>query len=77
MEDRKKKEIELLRQYFKLIEVRYFHFISLFAFPFLNLPGGKFVLELGQLADQAVLSIPLLRKYAFKVVFVCQNPRKN
>lgn len=73
-----KKEIELLRANFEQVEVYYFHLVSLFAFPFLNLPGGQFVLELGQYIDgRLIFRIPFFRKYAFKVVFVCKNPRHD
>ena len=76
------KEIEILRQRFEQVEVHYFHLVSLFAFPFLGLPGGpgragNFVLELGQHIDHVLLRIPFLQKYAFKVVFVCKNPRND
>jgi len=71
------KELALLKQQFEGCEVFYFHLVSLFAFPFLNLPGGLFVLRLTEQIDKAVLSIPFLRKYAFKVVFVCSKPRYN
>jgi SAM-dependent methyltransferase len=72
-----KREIERLQQNFEQVEVYYFHFISLFAFPFLGLPGGKFVLQLGQFLDKLVFAIPFFRTYAFKVVFVCSKPIKE
>ncbi len=72
-----KREIEILRQSFGQVEVCYFHLISLFAFPFVSLPGGKFVLELAQLLDKLVFAIPLFRTYAFKVVFVAGDVKKN
>jgi len=72
-----KREIEILRQSFGQVEVYYFHLISLFAFPFLSLPGGKFVLELAQLLDKLVFAIPLFRTYAFKVVFVARDVKLN
>ena len=68
------KEIEALRQHFKEVEIYYFHLISLFAFPFLSLPGGYFVLRLLEGIDGALFHFPFLQTYAFKVVFVCRNP---
>jgi len=68
-------EIKALQQQFDEVTVRYFHLISLFVFPFLSLPGSNFVLQLAERIDVLLFSLPFLRKYAFKVVFVCKNPR--
>jgi len=70
------KEIALLRRYFTVVEVRYFHLVSLFAFPFLALPGGNCMLQFAQRIDVLLFALPLLRKYAFKVVFVCKHPQR-
>jgi len=71
------KEIEILQQQFSKVEVHYFHLVSLFVFPFLSLPGANFVLQFAQRIDTILFSLPFLRKYAFKVVFVCTNVKKN
>ena len=71
----RQKEIALLRDHFEQIELHYFHLISLFCFPFLGLPGGRFLLQLGQLIDRAFLRVPFLEKYAFKVVFICHGKK--
>ena len=71
----RQKEIALLRDHFEQIELHYFHLISLFCFPFLGLPGGRFLLQLGQLIDRAFLRVPFLEKYAFKVVFMCHGKK--
>ena len=71
------KEIEILQQQFDEVEVHYFHLVSLFVFPFLSLPGFNFVLQFAERIDIALFSLPFLRKYAFKVVFVCTNVKKN
>jgi len=73
----RQKEIELLKQGFEQIDVYYFHLLSLFAFPLLGLPGGVFVLRFFEGIDTVLLSFPLLQKYAFKIVFVCKNPKKE
>lgn len=72
MEDLKKAE-----QYFNKIETHFFHLISWIAFPFLNLPGAKFLLKLFEKLDKLLFSIPFLRKYAFKVVFVFSEPKND
>lgn len=71
------KEIDALREQFDKVEVHYFHLISLFAFPFLSLPGAHFVLQFAERIDQVFLRFPFFQKYAFKLVFVCTNVKKN
>ena len=73
----RQKELTLLKQHFGGCEVFYFHLVSLFAFPFVNLPGGRFVLELAEQIDKMLLHFSFLQKYAFKVVFVCKNPKHD
>ena len=63
-------DIDRARKYFDIVETHFFHFFSMFAFPFRNLPGGAIVFRALDKADNAVLKIPFLKKYAFKVVFV-------
>ncbi|MDO8435966.1 MAG: methyltransferase domain-containing protein [bacterium] len=64
------------KDYFNNIEVYYFHLISWLAFPFLGLPGSKILLKTLEGLDRFFLTIPFLRKYSFKVVFVFSWPRK-
>jgi len=71
------KDLESAKDYFNEIEIKFFHLISWAAFPFLNLPGGKFLLKLLEVLDKILLKIPFLRKYAFKVVFVFSEPKKR
>ncbi|OGZ24145.1 MAG: hypothetical protein A3A08_00040 [Candidatus Nealsonbacteria bacterium RIFCSPLOWO2_01_FULL_41_9] len=65
-----KKDFKEVENYFNEIEVYFFHIISFLAFPFLSLPGGKIFLEFLELVDRILLSVPFLRKYAFKIVFI-------
>jgi len=71
MEDLKRAE-----DYFKKIEVKYFHLISWLAFPFLAFPGGKILLKILESIEKILFKIPFLRKYAFKVVFIFSEPKK-
>ena len=53
------------------MEVCFFHIISWAVFPFLNLPGGKIMLKVGEWLDKIILAVfPFLKKYSFKVVFI-------
>jgi ubiquinone/menaquinone biosynthesis C-methylase UbiE len=69
--------IKMAGNFFEDISVNYFHPLSWAAFPFLNLPGGKFLLSFLQRADKILLKFPFLRKYSFKVVFIFSKPKKN
>ena len=73
----KTKDLEEAKKYFNKIEVHYFHLVSWLAFPFLNLPGGKAFLKLLEFIDGVLFKIPFLRKYAFKVVFIFSEPKKD
>ncbi|MFH0969644.1 MAG: hypothetical protein V1804_04000, partial [Patescibacteria group bacterium] len=60
-------------RYFNKIKVNYFHLISWAVFPFLKLPGAKFVLKILEFFDRILLALPFLKKYAFKIVFICRK----
>jgi SAM-dependent methyltransferase len=70
-------DLKMIKSYFNDINVSYFHLISWAAFPFLRFPGGKYFLKFLGLLDKIFLSVPFLKKYAFKVAFVLSNPKKN
>jgi len=70
----KMSDFETLKQYFDVTEARFFHFLSMFAFPFRNLPGGKIAFQILDRVDNALFTaLPPLRKYAFKTVFVLKK----
>ncbi|MBI2484243.1 class I SAM-dependent methyltransferase [Candidatus Uhrbacteria bacterium] len=66
--------LQKTRQYFANIDVRYFHLLSWLAFPLIGKPGGVAMLRFLELCDALLLTIPFLKKYAFKIVVVCQQP---
>lgn len=70
-------DLETAKNYFNKIETKFFHLVSWIAFPFLSLPGAKFLLKLLEIKDRIFLKIPFLRKYAFKVVFIFSGPKKQ
>lgn len=71
------KDFQEAGKYFSRIEIKFFHLFSWVFFPFLGLPGVKFLLKAFEVIDGLLLKLPFLRKYAFKVVFIFSQPRKN
>lgn len=70
-------DLVLVKKYFNKIETHFFHLISWFAFPFLNLPGGKIILKLLEKVDHFLLFFfPFLKRYSFKIVFIFSGPKK-
>lgn len=73
----KMKDLALARQYFKNIEVHYFHLISWVAIPFLKYPFGISLLRILEKTDHLILRVlPFLKRYCFKIVFIMSNPKK-
>lgn len=64
------KDLKLAEQYFNRAEIKYFHLLSMLAFPFRKLPGGKLLFKFLDYIDCILLKIPFLKKYAFKIVFI-------
>ena len=73
----KTKDIDILSKAFENKKICYFHLVSWMAFPFINLPGGKFMLKLFEFVDKALLfAFPFLKRYSFKIVFIFFLPQK-
>lgn len=70
------KDIELSKKYFDDVKIYYFHTLSWIAIPFLKIKFFQSVLKILEVADRALIKIPFLRKYSFKVVFVFSKPKK-
>lgn len=70
-------DLKRAQNYFNKIEAKFFHLTSWLAFPFLGLPGGKFLLKILEALDKVLLKIPFLRKYGFKVVFIFSEPKNK
>lgn len=70
----KMKDFKLAKQYFDIKERYFFHFLSLMALPFKNLPGGSILVKITETIDKIVfLLFPFLKRYGFKTVFVLQK----
>ena len=67
-------DLAVVKKYFKVKELRFFHLTSLVAFPFMGLPGGRLLLWGLEALDHALLSLfPFLAKFSFKIVFIFQK----
>lgn len=73
----KKKNIEAAYQYFNNVECFFFHFFTLLAVPFRNLPGFRTLLTIAEFFDSIALRIPILKWQAWQVIFVFSEPIKN
>jgi len=69
--------LERAKMYFEKIEVHYFHLFSWIAFPFIGKPGGIAMLRILEALDAILLSLPFLKKYAFKIVVAFSIPKKR
>jgi len=70
-------DLETVKNYFNKIDVNFFHLISWITFPFLGFPGAKILLKISEAFDKILSKFPFLQKYAFKVVFVFSEPKKQ
>ena len=61
-------------RYFKEIEANFFHLFSWSLFPFLQMPGGRILLRAAEIVEYPFLSLPFLKTYSFKIVFVFRYP---
>jgi len=64
------KDFKLARQYFKTIEVHFFHLTSIIAMPFQNMPAGAILVKIFEGIDKILLKLPFLKRFAFKAVFI-------
>jgi len=71
----KMKDIALIKNHFKHVETHYFNLLSLAAFPSRTLPGGPLFLRALEAIDHILLKFPPLKRYAFKIVVIAQNPK--
>lgn len=72
----KNKNLKIAEKYFGKTDIYFFHLISWAIFPFLSLPGSKFLLKILEKIDSLLLKLPFFKKYSFKIVFIFSQPRK-
>lgn len=73
----KMRDLALMHTYFTRVEARYFHLLSLFAFPFRSLPGGIWFLRTLEALDRILLKLLPLGRFAFKIVIIASHPKKS
>lgn len=67
-------DLEIVKKYFEIERLEFFHIVSWMFFPFTSYPGGKSILNFVQKADGLLtLLFPFLKKYSFKIVFVLKK----
>lgn len=64
------KDFKLARQYFKTIDVHFFHLTSIIAMPFQNMPAGATLVKIFEGIDKLLLKLPFIKRFAFKAVFI-------
>jgi len=72
----KMSDFKLAEKYFQTIQAKFFHLTVLSAVPFNNMPGLKHAIKLLDKLDEQILKLSLLKRYAFKTVFIFSKPKK-
>ena len=73
----KKRDIDLAKKYFDKVEKRFFHLFTLLAVFFRNVPFifNPFLAFLGFI-DSLILRIPLVKWWAWQIIFILSRPKK-
>lgn len=70
-------EIDLAKNYFGRVEIKYFHLATLAGIPFSNLSGFSALLRFLETIDAALLRTPGIQKLAWMVAFTLARPIKT
>jgi len=70
-------ELGVAKDYFKKMKLRFFHLATLLAIPFCNLPKFDFMLNVLERIDKGLLKLPLIKWWAWQVIFVLSSPKKE
>lgn len=68
------KELDMARQYFGQIDVRYFHLAVLAAVPFRNTSLFRPLLRALEFVDDALLRLPVVQTQAWQMIFTLSQP---
>lgn len=70
----KMQSLEIVKKYFNIVDVRFFHPVSWVMFPLLKIPGAIYVFGVLEMFEHVVLTVlPFLKRYSFKIVFVFEK----
>ena len=72
----KMRDFILAKKYFENVQARFFHLLILPFLAFRKIPGMPLIIKTAETVDEKLLKIPLLKRYAFKTVFVFSHPKK-
>jgi len=71
----RREDLKLLYRFFDQVELRYFHFFSLFAVPLHAFPGFAAVLGTLDALDRLLFRVPFFKKQAWVVVIQLSRPK--
>ncbi len=71
-----REDIKLAENYFGKVEVHFFHLATFLALPFYSLPVFNFLLSILEKIDSIILRLPLLKWWAWQIVFILSEPKK-
>lgn len=68
------KDLELINKHFHECHFFYFHLLTLLSILFLERP---WIVNLLEKLDSFLLKIPVIRRHAFKIVWICKQPSRE
>jgi SAM-dependent methyltransferase len=68
--------LDLAKEYFDTVEVKFFHLAVLAAVPFRSLPGFQSLLRILEAVDSWLFKFPVFQKQAWMMIFTLSSPRK-
>ena len=69
-------DVELAGKYFMDVRIKHFHLLSLMAVPLRRMRGFNLLMKLVDRADGLLLSLPLVKWFAWMVVLELKSPKK-
>jgi len=69
--------LDIMKKYFNIVEVKYFHLLSIFLVPFRKTKLFKLVYPFFDKLDNFFLSNQLIGKYGWIMIIELANPKKN
>jgi SAM-dependent methyltransferase len=69
-------DVELAEKYFRDVSIKHFHLLSLMAVPFRRIKGFHLLMKLVDRVDGLLLSLPLVKWFAWMAVLELKSPKK-